>query len=77
MLKTHLIYTLLLFTLGACNAQQTPTKNIMDTAKNNNPIYSTTDTTKVVLKEDEWKNQRLNNIILLGKRHRTCLDKQV
>jgi hypothetical protein len=28
----------------------------MDTAKNNNPIYSTTDTTKVVLKEDEWKN---------------------
>ena len=56
MLKTHLIYTLLLFTLGACNAQQTPTKkNIMDTTKNNNPVYSTTDTAKVVLKEDEWK----------------------
>jgi hypothetical protein len=29
MLKTHLIYTLLLFTLGACNAQQTPTKKIL------------------------------------------------
>jgi peptide-methionine (R)-S-oxide reductase len=27
----------------------------MDTSKNNNPVYSTTDTSKINMSEEEWK----------------------
>lgn len=56
-MKNVFIYTLLAFTaFNSCQAQNNTTKkNSMDSTKNNNPIYSTTDSTKVVLKEDEWK----------------------
>lgn len=56
-MKNVFIYTLLAFTaFNSCQAQNNTTKkNSMDSTKNNNPIYSTTDSTKVALKEDEWK----------------------
>lgn len=42
--------------LMSCQAQNIYTKNkTMSTTKNNNPMYSTTDTNKVVMKEEEWK----------------------
>jgi peptide-methionine (R)-S-oxide reductase len=42
--------------LFSCQAQNTVTKkHTMDSTKNNNPVFSKTDTSKVVLKEDEWK----------------------
>ncbi len=50
---------LLLFTIivVGCNAQNKPNKKTtMDTLnKKNNPVYSTTDASKVMLAEDEWK----------------------
>jgi peptide-methionine (R)-S-oxide reductase len=50
---------ILLFTIIAvgCNAQNKPNKkSTMDTNnKKNNPVYSTTDVSKVTLAEDEWK----------------------
>lgn len=56
-MKNVFIYTLLALTVfNSCQAQNNTTKkNSMDSTKNNNPVYSTTDSTKVVLKEDEWK----------------------
>ena len=56
MYKLSLILAALSFVLSSCNAQNNQTKkNTMDSTKNNNPVYSKTDTSKVVLKEDEWK----------------------
>ncbi|WP_133473932.1 peptide-methionine (R)-S-oxide reductase MsrB [Sediminibacterium goheungense] len=45
------------FIIQGCYSQNTPSKQTkMDsTEKNNNPVYSRTDKSKVVLKEDEWK----------------------
>ena len=42
---------------AGCNAQNKPNKKTtMDTInKKNNPVYSTTDVSKVTLAEDEWK----------------------
>ena len=40
--------------VSACNSQN-KTTNKMDDNKNNNPYYSNTDTSKVVVPEDEWK----------------------
>ena len=34
---------------------QSAKKNIMDSSKKNNPVYSNTDTDKVSLKDEEWK----------------------
>src|SRR3954453_14153025 len=34
---------------------QSAKKNIMDSSKKNNPVYSNTDTDKVALKDEEWK----------------------
>lgn len=56
MLKPYLIFTTLILVFISCNAQNNQTKKaIMDSTKNNNPIYSKTDTSKIVLKEEEWK----------------------
>jgi len=44
------------FLAQSCYSQIKPVKqNNMDDSKTNNPIYSRTDTSKVVLKEEEWK----------------------
>ncbi len=54
-----LFINILIIVFASCNAQTTTTKvkdstiNKMDTSKNK--IYSRTDTSKVVLTEDEWK----------------------
>jgi peptide-methionine (R)-S-oxide reductase len=45
----------LLFVLNACSAQPTQTKPPMDNSKNNHPLYSKTDSTKVTLSAGEWK----------------------
>ena len=37
------------------NQPSTPDKKIMDSTKNNNPVYSNTDTSKVALSDEEWK----------------------
>ena len=53
--------TAILFTglLQQCSfSQNSPANNNsdkMDTTKNNNPVYSTTDTSKVAITEEEWK----------------------
>jgi peptide-methionine (R)-S-oxide reductase len=42
--------------LEQCNYSQNPSKNNnMDEAKKNNPVYSKTDPSKVVLPEEEWQ----------------------
>jgi len=50
------IFVLLMasFSLQSCFSQNTDNKTTMDNKKN--PAYSRTDNSKVVLKEDEWKN---------------------
>jgi peptide-methionine (R)-S-oxide reductase len=51
------IQILLAVALSACNNaanQQNKTTN-MDTAKNNNPVFSTTDTSKVTIGNEEWR----------------------
>ena len=45
----------LLFVLNACSAQPTQTSPPMDNSKNNHPLYSKTDTSKVTLSAGEWK----------------------
>ncbi len=53
--------TAILFTglLQQCSfSQNNPSNNnssTMDTTKNNNPVYSTSDTSKVAMTEEEWK----------------------
>lgn len=42
-------------TLVSCNAQQPQNKISMDSTKKENKIFSKTDTNKVVLKDEEWK----------------------
>jgi len=58
-MKWKIFYcALLIFTIAAqgCYSQTAPTKknNVMDNQKKN-PVYSNTDTSKVVLSDDEWK----------------------
>ena len=53
-LNSLILFSILLFT--GCYSQNNPQKtNTMDTNKNNNPAYSRTDSSKVVLKDEEWK----------------------
>ncbi|MFY7652617.1 MAG: peptide-methionine (R)-S-oxide reductase MsrB [Chitinophagaceae bacterium] len=55
------LFTKLLLYMGcllafACNAQPNkPGKQVMTNDTTQNPVYSTTDTSKVVLSDDEWK----------------------
>lgn len=53
------LLTLLCGGLQQCSYSQnnhSPAKNTtMDSTKKNNPVYSTTDTAKVAISEDEWK----------------------
>jgi peptide-methionine (R)-S-oxide reductase len=56
---------LLAITMQRCsNSTNDSTNNeaYMDSLKKNNPVYSTTDTSKVVLKEDEWKKILPNDV---------------
>jgi peptide-methionine (R)-S-oxide reductase len=58
-MKSKIFYcALLIFIIAAqgCYSQTAPTKknNVMDNQKKN-PVYSNTDTSKVVLSDDEWK----------------------
>jgi len=41
--------------LQSCHSQTAKTDTIMQDSTKKNPVYSRTDTNKVVLKEDEWK----------------------
>ena len=42
--------------MTSCYSQNNQNKNaIMDNEKKSNPVYSKTDTTKVVLKDEDWK----------------------
>lgn len=61
-MKASIKYLFVLFTAGLlqqCSYSQdnTTRKNetTMDSIKKNNPVYSNTDTSKVVMKEEEWK----------------------
>ena len=58
-MKSKIFYcALVIFTITVqgCYSQTAPTKknNVMDNQKKN-PVYSNTDTSKVVLSDDEWK----------------------
>lgn len=57
-MKWKIFCALLVFTVAVqgCYSQTAPTKknNVMDNQKKN-PVYSNTDTSKVVLSDDEWK----------------------
>lgn len=56
MSKAFSLFILSATVLISCQAQNTVIKkNIMDSTTKNNPVFSKTDTSKVVLKEDEWK----------------------
>lgn len=51
-----LLLTATLFTYSCYSQTNTKKKTTMDSiTKSNNPVYSRTDTDKVVLKEEEWK----------------------
>jgi peptide-methionine (R)-S-oxide reductase len=56
-MKWILLLSIQLLTLQSCMSQTTEQKQKkMDTEKkDNNPVYSRTDTAKVVLKEEDWK----------------------
>lgn len=43
----------------------------MDTSKKNNPFYSTTDTSKVVLTEEEWKNALPSDVFYVARQKGT------
>ncbi|RYE40612.1 MAG: peptide-methionine (R)-S-oxide reductase [Sphingobacteriales bacterium] len=55
-MKSFLIIAVLFTTLSSCNAQAGKSKIAsMDSSKKNNPTYSNTDTSRVLLSETEWK----------------------
>lgn len=55
-MRILLILSVLFIAISACNAQAGKNKNTsMDTTKKN-PVYSNTDTSKVTISDDEWKN---------------------
>jgi peptide-methionine (R)-S-oxide reductase len=45
----------LAFLLQFCTYSQSNKISTMDSTKNNNPVYSNTDTSKVTVSDDEWK----------------------
>lgn len=49
-----LIYILILTIIGCDTAKEKDKKTVMDT-KQNNPVYSTTDSNKVAISNEEWK----------------------
>lgn len=53
-MKNWLIIIVATIATNGCYSQ-TDKKNSMDTTKQNNPVYSRTDSSKVALSEDEWK----------------------
>ena len=62
MIRSLKNFAVLLLAMGLqqCSFSQTDTASakktaIMDTTKNNNPVYSNTDSSKVNLTEEEWK----------------------
>ena len=57
-MKSVVIIAALLFTAftqGCYSQKNESINNVMDTTKNDNPVYSHTDSGKVVLSNDEWK----------------------
>ena len=50
-----LIYIPVLFLLAGCNFNNKTKTTNMDNSKNNNPVYSKTDSSKVTISDTEWK----------------------
>ena len=49
------LFTLLVIAVLGCNSNKQETSNLTMDTKQNNPVYSTTDTAKVAISNDEWK----------------------
>ena len=70
MLRLSLLAGYLLF-MQACGHTQNDSKNTnaikMDSTKKNNPVYSKTDTSKVVLSDQEWKKILPNDVFYIAR----------
>jgi peptide-methionine (R)-S-oxide reductase len=70
----NLLILLLAASLQQCSYSQNDSKNnaaYMDSLKKNNPVYSTTDTSKVALKEEEWKKILPDNVYNIARQKGT------
>ncbi|MEI9909517.1 MAG: peptide-methionine (R)-S-oxide reductase MsrB [Bacteroidota bacterium] len=70
----NLLILLLATSLQQCSYSQNDSKNntaYMDSLKKNNPVYSTTDTSKVALKEEEWKKILPDNVYNIARQKGT------
>ncbi|HET6996747.1 MAG TPA: peptide-methionine (R)-S-oxide reductase MsrB [Chitinophagaceae bacterium] len=61
MIKPILIIFLAI-SLQQCTNQSTNTSAYMDSLKKNNPVYSTSDTSKVTMSDEEWKKVLPKNV---------------
>jgi peptide-methionine (R)-S-oxide reductase len=62
-----------LFTAQGCYSQNTSSqkKSAMDSSNKKNPVYSNTDTSKVVLSDDEWKKLLPSDIYYVARQKGT------
>lgn len=70
----NLLILLLAASLQQCSYSQNDSPNnaaYMDSLKKNNPVYSTTDTSKVALKEEEWKKILPDNVYNIARQKGT------
>lgn len=70
----NLLILLLAASLQQCSFSQNDSTNnaaYMDSLKKNNPVYSTTDTSKVALKEEEWKKILPDNVYNIARQKGT------
>jgi len=67
--KTDILFTILIFMslLFACNPPKNETVNKSTDMEKNNPVYSNTDTSKVVMSEEEWKKILPENVYYIAR----------
>jgi peptide-methionine (R)-S-oxide reductase len=70
----NILIVLLAVSLQRCGYSQNDSTNnsaYMDSLKKNNPVYSTTDSSKVALKEEEWKKILPNDVYNIARQKGT------
>ena len=79
----NILILLLAISFQQCSYSQTESGNAkkmtMDSTKNNNPVYSNSDTSQVNMSEEEWKKILPADVCYIArqKRNRASLDQQV
>jgi peptide-methionine (R)-S-oxide reductase len=70
-MKQFIFLFMLAFSVQACSSQNSKKIVMKETDKNNNPVYSNTDTSQVNISEDEWKKILPTNVYQIARKKGT------